>query len=95
MHTPGPWNFHAPIPSQGIKHYIVHEELADIAEVYAWDHTEATEANARLIAAAPELLEAVRQAINDLEHDGCGDNHLPGCSMPILQAVYAKATEKP
>ncbi len=60
-HTPGPWNWHAPLPSQGIKHFMVHEKVGDIAEVYNWDHTKASEANARLIAAAPDLLAALQE----------------------------------
>lgn len=66
-HTPGPWAFHAPLPTQGIKHFIVHEKFGDIAEVYLWDATEASEANARLIAAAPDLLEACQKLIEAIE----------------------------
>ncbi|WP_244828471.1 hypothetical protein [Caballeronia sp. TF1N1] len=57
-HTPGPWN---PSVETGFV-YSVHHCL--IAEVYSGDGHGQQSANARLIAAAPELLE-VLIAIND------------------------------
>ena len=58
-HTPGPWTSRA-TASLGPQ-YVVYPEAAgpDVAIVY--DHDGCTEANARLLASAPELLEALRQ----------------------------------
>ena len=68
-HTPGPWYIHTPGPW-----YIHRQALADIyadsliASVYgSLDSLEQGEANARLIAAAPELLEACKAAIAHLD----------------------------
>lgn len=59
-HTPGPW-ITKPTASLGPQ-WAVYTELAgtDIAIVY--DHGN-TEANARLIAASPELLDAAKSAV--------------------------------
>lgn len=63
-HTPGPWNIHWGTAQSGSGHHIVdgtdHGELSRIATVLFHDDAEGeTNANARLIAAAPDLLEAV------------------------------------
>ena len=43
--------------------------MADaIADIDDWQTPEETEANARLIAAAPELLEACKQMLADMRH---------------------------
>jgi hypothetical protein len=57
QHTPGPWN--AYLPDADSEHYYeVHDGYGRTATVYG-DDSEAA-ANARLIAAAPELLAALR-----------------------------------
>jgi hypothetical protein len=50
------------------------------------------EANARLIAAAPELLEALRELLEDTQHANhdCGD--LSYCPVSKARAAIAKAT---
>lgn len=61
QHTPGPWYVHGSIisPTPTGKRFA-------IAEVFR-DSIETANANARLIAAAPDLLEACKQAVNALE----------------------------
>lgn len=58
-HTPGPWMFLASVvPGQ----FVIcneHGPRVDVALTYGFEHTP-REANARLIAAAPELLEALQ-----------------------------------
>jgi hypothetical protein len=57
-HTPGPWT-HKATASLGPQYLVYPEgDSYDIAVIY--DHGN-TEANARLIAAAPELLEALKE----------------------------------
>ena len=58
-HTPGPWRIAGHCTNAAM---IAGEESTgrDIAIVY--DHHEGYEANARLISAAPEMLEALRMA---------------------------------
>ena len=62
-HTPGPWKMDRDraILGQGHGTRGLHGAIAD---VYSWVGTEEADANARLIAAAPELLEALK-ALSD------------------------------
>jgi len=61
--TPGPWNFETPNHPKTI-----HAGNILIAEVFANSKTnEETEANARLVASSPELLDALRQYVLDDE----------------------------
>jgi len=62
-HTPGPWK-HAPhLCSDGYRVFVPHEADNDqhdaIADLETWQTPEQTEANARLMAAAPDLLRVV------------------------------------
>lgn len=66
-HTPRPWSIHWGTAQGGSGHHIVdgtdHGELSRIATVLFHDDAEGeTNANARLIAAAPDLLEALQSA---------------------------------
>jgi hypothetical protein len=68
-HTPGPWA----ITREDHAHAIVSEEFV-IADVFTFQpdcagvRTDAEgEANARLIASAPDLLDALQAVVNDLE----------------------------
>ena len=63
-HTPGPWHVEHPFQEEGV--YVSTKSTALVAKLYepdkyAWhgDRVESIEANARLIASAPELLEAL------------------------------------
>ena len=90
-HTPGPWEIdlesvgielpgHVPISSK------FHTWFAQV--VWKMDDDERSprcEANARLIAAAPELLEALLDARHKLYGDGPGN--------PKIDAAIAKATQ--
>ena len=62
-HTPGPWIYYADLPSQDPDWHIVTTEnrLRILANVHIEPGNQVDEANARLIAAAPELLEALVQ----------------------------------
>lgn len=67
-HTPGPWKVAGPI---GAAIWITDESSNNqIAAVYGKSQTAGADANARLIAAAPELLEALKEVvvISDREH---------------------------
>ncbi len=50
-----------------------------------------TEANARLIAAAPDLLDACKQAIRRIEHLNASGPDLPDPTLDKLNAAIAKA----
>lgn len=86
-HTPGPWY---PVATQDGMFVFkdVKDERHKIAELFLWG--EETEHNARLIAAAPEMLEALQVAYAELEnHKG-----VPGVVehvLPAIEAAIAKA----
>lgn len=92
-HTPGPWKFNGwqrvfSFESGEEEEVIIKD---DICHVYG----ESPEANARLIAAAPELLDACERALETIEYLWSGkyasrlyDNE----TKKRIQAVIAKAT---
>lgn len=71
-HTAGEWQ-----TSKTVNDITIHSEGKDVALVYQYsrsvDEEEAT-ANARLIAAAPELLSNCMATLEDLENDNMGKN---------------------
>lgn len=87
-HTPGPWTEHAGhIGANNLA-------IADINETTRRSNEEHA-ANARLIAAAPDLLAVLKEALQDLEHfkeaDDCTETH------PLVlaaRAAIAKAEAK-
>lgn len=65
MHTPGPWNCERLIDQKGspyATHYQAHIDIG-VCMVWAPPGNAEQEANARLIAAAPEMLEALQSAM--------------------------------
>lgn len=95
-HTPGPW---FPIESvnaetQGL-HLIWSRSKPNETGVLIARTCFApqSEANARLIAAAPELLEACRRAIDWLDELGCdcGTDEPGTCAVCIVRAAIQKA----
>ncbi len=86
-HTPGPWNIGERQDGQRVEPYPVNYLPVSghgqaIGRVYAGGFSDANiEANARLIAAAPDLLAALKHLIRD---GGRGD-------FPTAEAAIAKA----
>lgn len=113
-HTPGPWFAHPhiirdhgarkPLFSDGLWVVKFHPEMNALAVVdYADDHDPATresaEANARLIAAAPDLYEALQGAIGALEFSqdyhrdlGNEDQAFAADRLDAARAALAKAS---
>lgn len=93
-HTPGPWRFaHDNDSAPGIAHIYAGAETGNdvleatnVATLYGQgvDSKSATMADARLIAAAPELLEALERLVVACEPMGWGCNE--------ARAAIAKAT---
>lgn len=83
-HTPGPW---VRTNENGIRHA---DGKTLIAQTF-WPSQEVNKANARLIAAAPELLEGLKQAVEELSD--YAPTPLNGLSALIrkLDAVIDKA----
>ena len=86
QHTPGPWQF---IHLHG-KHYCVAEQKNGVGLLY-------NEANARLMAAAPEMLDALRLALTCL--DAAADGRLEdvkdeiGGTANIVDEAITRATQ--
>ena len=99
-HTPGPWR------SSGHPHYqaIISDSPTGDERLDEQDHREAyggylicesvLEANARLIAAAPELLEALEEAVLQIEymHEKFQDTGTGCMTITRSNAAIAKAT---
>lgn len=83
-HTQGPWNITKGANVEGDRFYGYIRETKTgyfVAELYRTSSDEEAEANGHLIAAAPELLEACRLALNIIEQ--CIDYE----SMPINNRI--------
>jgi len=97
-HTPGPWGWsHREIPSGNYSTQVYDANEKEIATI-AWYPvrqnnitTTSREANARLIAAAPDLLQSCRGMLHALETD-CRDTDKWAALMGEAVAVIAKAT---
>ena len=87
MHTKGSWQYDM---LEGIAHIYPDDERFDpkIAEAY-------TEANARLIAAAPELLYVAECALADLETIDEPDWDAIGDTIDELREAIRKAKSRP
>jgi hypothetical protein len=97
QHTPGPWKYEADTDSSPWTIRSVKENYW-IATMDSWDGAVDNLANARLIAAAPEMLEALKASLEMLRvyrpHDKYPDRSVkPGDSEIVsrLKAVIAKA----
>jgi len=85
QHTPGPW-WHS-----GLEVGTVPMMMVKVAKVSGANHQEA-QANARLIAAAPDLLEALKDALLHVGNQGdVGVDEWIACERKALAAI-AKAT---
>jgi len=92
-HTPGPWYLD---PEPDDSHYQISDGAEGIARVEVWDGDEDPEvmgvamANARLIAAAPDLLEALRlaqRALNTAPRFQVGDSDSYRIASTVDRAI--------
>lgn len=68
-HTSGPW-YAVKLEANPDHAWAIDGELVEIARLSEWpDHMEEAEANARLIAAAPEMLDALRRLTHPMASD--------------------------
>lgn len=98
-HTPGPWAFY---PKYEGEHAVaVVKDLLAVAEVVGSQGSEGqisketAIANAKLIAAAPEMLEALKEELSNREHTWDADDPKSSTYEAIknLKAIIKKATE--
>lgn len=98
-HTPGPWATEYRATSRGGYAQEIFDSKGELIATAAWypikysvtTTTTNREANARLIAAAPDLLEAIEEALSH-----CGASGYLNCGKPAtdkLRAAIAKATQ--
>ena len=94
-HTPGPWNYSTSQEGWSFDIYQAEDaaytkESSDVATLFVrsvkCDPKETQEANARLIAAAPDLLEALQNLEND-------DGAIPSHAWDIVKSAIRKATK--
>ena len=93
-HTPGPWK----VKINGIDIIAVGdtEETSPLARVnLAWSDIDTAKANARLIAAAPELLKACRVAIETFDDDAPGAGDTEKGALRRLRAAVSRAEGQP
>ena len=96
-HTPGPWSVEKGDPECGnYGWYVCHPDTVDEESAICNLSVEA-EANARLIAAAPELLEALKECITDDGATGMRSIELARKRLAAInklaRAAIAKATQ--
>ena len=102
QHTPGPWRAVPHNPTEPLSHPYVEAEHRSICQVYRGGYGETTpegEANARLIAKAPELLAIVArlmeqaQANADQHTDVTGSDEATERDLVLFDAWYSTLTE--
>ena len=88
-HTPGPWD----VEPKGSRHFVDGADGLTVAYLDRAGVRERSEieANARLIAAAPELLEALEAVLPDLEHYVATHGPGPDKRLAAARAAIAKA----
>ena len=80
-HTPGPWYLH-----DGLMGYEIHNKNLIVAHITTEPNAVSEDANARLIAAAPELLEALEALIG-----ADGPDYIRSKYWDMARAAIAKA----
>ena len=90
QHTPGPWK----LETEGHGHLVNGADGRTVVYLHRSGvrNRAEIEANARLVAAAPELLEALHAARNALEHAACGQFGIDfKSSLDVTRDAIAKA----
>ncbi len=97
-HTPGPWRVERQNPSPTTGEWMIAGTkpgyLAEVRDCGSGD----VQANARLIAAAPDLLAALQALVAELDGPGkpySSDSYAPPHFIETAKAAIAKATEAP
>lgn len=96
-HTPGPWKIERSIPEEGFECFFITTEYWPNSSICdcPGPHIKEKESNALLIAAAPDMLEALKIVageISDHIRPTSADSHLPTDIKSVVFAAIAKAT---
>lgn len=92
-HTPGPWQYAF---EGGTVAFIVESDLTTVAKLSVTENTTAhaaLPANSRLIAAAPELLEALQWMVDAFEPHASGSHENRADALRTARKAITKATE--
>ena len=87
-HTPGPWQYGSGKLSNSIQVYVGAQNIASVTML---NHYEPADANARLIAAAPDLLEALRALIKTADMYWTEDKSTTWPALEESREAIAKA----
>ena len=99
-HTPGPWTHGKSVPFEGaMERFVISQAegagytpgFSDVAETVFCERLDVQESNARLIAAAPELLEALQNLMERVQYDKDAKNWFTD-EQKAARAAIAKAT---
>ena len=94
-HTPGPWTLEMTTGGKTHVGRFGDGHVLTVAEVWECSTRAEFEANAKLMAAAPELLEALKAASDHLDYCGYGDSWERECAVEAgLKKQIAAAIEK-
>jgi hypothetical protein len=94
-HTPGPWQVGMAFDNYGTTEIAIEHmtTAGNLIIAVALDGLQGQDANARLIAAAPDLLEALKYCRQKIEYMRAhGEWYSPGKATEMADAAIAKAT---
>ena len=99
-HTPGPWHIeqftsgYSKYEGRTISHRLESGNMLRIARAYNVMGPNETDANARLIAAAPDMLAALQKLsdVFDMDEHDQDRAHAESCAIDTARAAIAKAT---
>lgn len=86
-HTPGPWSWDCPEHRTFVRDKS-RQPIAEMALKRTWQEMEA---NARLIAAAPEMLEALKTGLKNLEELQKATGYPTAWAQILFESVIKKA----
>lgn len=89
-HTPAPWNVFCAANAAFTRHPSIVSDAGEVAKATWAGSEQQTNANARLISAAPELLIALRDLLEDAVALGICESNLSGSAV-AARAAIAKA----
>ena len=96
-HTPGPWKADMHHIGDGWRVFVQHKAESDqhdaICDLETWQKDRETQANARLIAASPALLEACEMALRVLLQTGNGEDYVDRTINDLEAALSAAKGE--
>lgn len=92
-HTTGPWSAEPTCPNDGVNcWFIVSEDRKQVGSVDGYQGDPEREANARLIAAAPDLLEALQNVVDAWSSQFERQGHMAPEWAKKARAAITKAT---